>query len=454
MTPGRIAGMTEFRDRGPIRRLWPWAAALLLVLPNPGLCSDGVWSSGLEWFQPRLGGQITARGSVSDPPRDSLFAPVGTERHHDAGFDARLKGEFTLAPTVDLELHYELVGLTGETWRDGRELGRLYPGLGDAVALGPRPISDRRRLFDLTKVIDEGDDGILYHRLDRCAVTWKDQGTLVRLGRQAVTWGHGFLFNPMDLLNPFAPTDIERDYKVGDDMAFFQHPFGAGGDLQLVLAPRRHPDSGKIAADQSSLGGKYHFAVGTLETDLMAARHYEDVILGIGNVGYLGRAAWRLDVTWTIPDADTGESDYLALVANLDTSWVWLDRNWYGLLEFYYNGLGDDDYGRSIREERIAERFERGELFTLGRFYLGATLQVELHPLLNFYLTAIANLEDPSGILQPRLLWDATESLRLTLGANLYWGGPETEYGGFEIGNTGLTQRPAPSVYAWLSWYF
>ncbi|NLC70458.1 MAG: hypothetical protein GX751_03765 [Desulfuromonadaceae bacterium] len=446
--------MTPFRRLGKIFiHLALLSLSLVFLLPWSGRCDDLSKVSNPAGLSTFFGGEVKLKGSVSDPPGDSLFTPVGTSPNADAGFNARLKGEVSFADPIDLEIHYELVGLTGGTWRDGRKLARLYPWPGGEAGFGLRPISDRRRLFDLTKVIDEGEDGILYHRLDRLALTWKDRGRMLRLGRQAVTWGHGFLFNPMDLLNPFAPTDIERDYKIGDDMAFFQNPWGRGGDLQLVMVPRRHPESGKVAANQSSFAAKVHFATGTVETDLMAARHYGDSVVGWGTVGYLANAAWRLDFTWTLPDSEE-ESDYLSAVANIDTSWVWLGKNWYGLLEFHYNGLGRDDYANSLRQERIAERLDRGELFVLGRFYLGAILQVELHPLVNLYLTIISNLEDPSGILQPRLLWDVGQNLRLTVGGNFYCGGPETEYGGFETAGAGLTQRPAPSVFCWLSWYF
>ena len=54
------------------------------------------------------------------------------------------------------------------------------------------------------------------------------------IGRQAVTWGNGYVFNPMDLVNPFPPTDIERDYKIGSDMVIGLVNLGTSGDLQLV----------------------------------------------------------------------------------------------------------------------------------------------------------------------------------------------------------------------------
>ena len=75
-------------------------------------------------------------------------------------------------------------------------------------------------------------------------MTFERDWGLARIGRQAVTWGNGFLFNPMDLFNPFAPTQIDRDYKIGDDMIFTQFPLKQTGDLQLLYVPRLALSSG------------------------------------------------------------------------------------------------------------------------------------------------------------------------------------------------------------------
>ena len=69
---------------------------------------------------------------------------------------------------------------------------------------------------------------------------------------------------------------------------------------------------------------------------------------------------------------------------------------------------------------------------------MSATVQVELHPLVQFYLTTINNINDPSGILQPRAVWDMSQNLQMTLGANLYYGAPDTEFGGVAIPGTDL----------------
>ena len=107
------------------------------------------------------------------------------------------------------------------------------------------------------------------------------------------------LFNPMDLLNPFSPADIERDYKTGDDMVFAQFATNHRGEFQFLYVPRREPVSEDVEWDQSSLAGKLHFTQGTTEFDIMVAEHYKDEVIGVGSAGYLGNAAWRLDGTWT-----------------------------------------------------------------------------------------------------------------------------------------------------------
>ena len=128
---------------------------------------------------------------------------------------------------------------------------------------------------------------------------------------------------------------------------------------------------------------KLHVAAGTTEFEFMGAKHFEDYVAGVGATGYIGDAAWRLDGTWTFLDDD---DDYLSLVANMDYSWVWFKKNFYGFVEYYFNGLGEDDYQDAVLDPAIAERVARGELFALGRNYLSGHIQLELHPAVQSFL--------------------------------------------------------------------
>jgi hypothetical protein len=342
----------------------------------------------------------------------------------------------------------------GDTRAAADDLASLFGGAVPAEILPGGVLSDDRRLMNLTRVLREEDGAVSYHRIDRLALTLSPDWGNVTAGRYAVTWGNGFLFNPMDLFNPFSPTDIERDYKMGDDMLLVQVPKQAGGNFQMLYVPRRDPFFGDIAWEESSLAGKVHLFQGSMEFDLLAAKHFKDHVFGVGGSGYLGDAAWRMDFTWTRLDHDSPDPDYPSLVANLDYSWTWWEKNLYGFLEFFYSGIGNDDARESLFDPEVASRIARGELFTLGRTYLAGSLRLEVHPLVNFFFTAIANVGDSSGLLQPRFTWDVTPNVQILAGANIPWGPVGSEYGGIPIAGTPYTTRAADSVYAWVSYYF
>jgi hypothetical protein len=404
----------------------------------------------VEWS-----GRIKLQSTISWPDEDSFIKLINTDTSHDASADLRLMSKLFFGDRAYLETHYEVVVYGGETREKLEELKDLIPPLSRWRLLPGEPINDDRRLMDLTKVFSEKDSYAAYHRIDRLALTLlPDWGTL-RIGRQAITWGNGFVFNPMDLFNPFAPTDIERDYKIGDDMITIQFPVGQTGDMQFLYVPRREPIEGDVEWDsESSYAAKAHFSVGTTEFDLLGARHFEDHVVGLGSAGYLGGAAWRADATWTFLRDGHGRDGYLSFVANTDYSWTWDKRNWYGFIEFHFNGLGDDDPEDAFSDPDVIERMERGELFALGRAYLSGTVQVELHPLFNFFLTSINNLNDPSGIIQPRAIWDVAENFLITVGGNIGWGEEGTEFGGLEIPRTELLTTAPDTAFVWLNYYF
>jgi hypothetical protein len=397
------------------------------------------------------GGRLRTSGFVSWPDDDTIYQPVGTGTFYDASANLRLTNETFFTDTIFAELHYELVWAGGDSIEKQNELEELFPGLPDNLFLPGAPLNDDRRLLDLTDVISDNDDWFLVQRLDRLYLALLPNWGSIRIGRQAITWGNGLVFNPMDLFNPFPPTAIDRDYKAGDDMINAQFAASNIGDGQLLYVARRDPDTDNVELDQASLAGKLHAAIGSTEFDVMASKHFEDEVVGLGTTGYLKDAAWRVDATWTfLNDGD----DYLSLVANMDYSWVWFDKNFYGFVEYFYIGLGKDDYSKALLDPNIVERLARGELFVLGKNYFSGQIQVEIHPLVKLTMLSITNIEDPSGVLQPYLLWDIIQNLQMTAGANVYYGSNGSEYGGFKIPGTDLRTASADSMYLWVIYYF
>jgi len=404
-----------------------------------------------ENIDTHFGGRLRTTGRALRVDNDTIFAPVGTGTYWDGSFDFRLINETFFTNSVYTDIAYELFGAGGDAVRKTRELKELFPNLPANFYFGGTPLNDDRRLMDLTDTIVDKDSYFLVQRLDRLYLAWTPQWGSIKIGRQAITWGNGFVFNPFDLFNPFPPTEIDREYKVGDDMLNVQFSMPKNGDLQGLYVVRRNPDTHSVASDQSSLAGKLHVAAGTTEFDLMAASNYEDDVMGIGSRGNLADAAWRLDATWTLPEIG---DDYLSLVANMDYSWVWFDKNFYGFIEYYFNGLGEDDYPDAVQDPAIVEQLARGDLYVLGRNYLSGHIQVELHPLFKIFFTAINNVADPSGILQPYATWDITQNLQMTAGVNVSYGAKGSEFGGFTLPGTDIRTKSPDNAYLWLSYYF
>lgn len=59
----------------------------------------------------------------------------------------------------------------------------------------------------------------------------------------------------------------------------------------------------------------------------------------------------------------------------------------------------------------------RGEVPSLGQWYLGATVAWQAHPLVVVTASALVNLGDGSVLLLPHIDWSLTDNLVLVLGA-------------------------------------
>jgi hypothetical protein len=436
--------------RNKIERLVVWFV-LLCAGAAPLLPAAMADDSASQW-----GGYIRAIGSLSNPDDTSIYQFTDTGTFFDRQGEARIKFQRFVGSQWIFEAHYELVGQQGDTLKNNNRLRSLLPAETANQLTGRQGVNDDRRLMNLTHDLGDGEDYLAYHRLDRLNLTYQAPYATFRIGRQALTWGNGLLFNPMDLFNPFAPTTIQRDYKTGDDMLHVQMPVHAG-ELQLLYLPRRDPASGDIESDQSSLAGKWHFPLSGMEFDLMAARHYADLVLGAGASGYIGGAAWRADILYTRLDDDTTRTDYWQFVANLDYAWQLGSRTLYGLVEFYHNGLGrNKDYAAALADPVVSRKIDRGELYTLGENYLAGQLAIDLHPLVQARLITIVNLADPSALVQPQLSWDVATNVQLILGAEFGWGGNPSEFGGFyeSVGTARVKVAPTLNRYLWLTYYF
>jgi hypothetical protein len=412
-------------------------AAVLATVDAKAAAEDWEW-----------GGHVKYQATETRYQSDDLLAQYGDNPAGTQQLDTRLRAE-KRAGAWDFAVHYEILGVYGDTLETRRTLAAAgLPLRGGATGLP----DDDARLFDLTDEFIDRSRTAAVQRLDRLSVGYGTSKGLVRVGRQVVSWGNGLVFQPLDFVNPFSPIAIDKDYKTGDDMLFAQRLLAGQGDVQAIAVVRRDAVTHSIVSSDGSYAAKWRQRFGGLDVDLLAARHFQDNMLGIGLVHNLGGAVGRLDLA--VLDINESDTAY-SLVANLDYSWTWLGLNLYGYAEYFRNGLGAaHEAGYLVPDPALTARLARGELFTLARDYAALGLQVELHPLVNAFANLLQNLNDASRYLQLRAVYDWREDVQFMGGFNLPSGTNGSEYGGIPVATTGTCLAPGRSVYLRAAYYF
>lgn len=416
----------------------PWLTLLLCL----------VVSTTASAFDADFGGQVRFFSSTSFYGSDHIAPLYGpSDPYFDSALDLRLLSSMYLTDQLEVSAHYQAEGSAGDT-------GKLRQSL--PVAYHPffsvSDDSDDTKLFDLSSDYRSDSGRTFLHRLDRLFLKYRSDLSSLTLGRQAVSLGSGLIFNPMDLVNPFAPSDVIRDYKTGTDMAVLQFSKAWITDCTLVYVPRRN-NAGHLDIDDSSLAVKLKTYWDDKEAGLFYAAHYNDHVTGLSLSGFLGTAAWRSDLLWT-HTVSQSESGYASAVVNLDYSWVWDRKNWYGFIEFFYSGIGEQGFVQALQKPSLTSRIRRGDLYNTGTRYLGLHLRHEYHPLVNLSCAAILNLDDHSSLLQPTIKWNAAQSLDILFGADLPFGPDNSEFNGITDPFTQKTIGPAQKIYVQATYYF
>jgi hypothetical protein len=392
-----------------------------------------------------LGGHIKSLMSVVDIPDDSLLQDFSDDPARDINLDMRLNLSDN-SGAWSWRSDYQLLAQQG----DRLKLVQQHPNLG---FIDSALTDDERRVFDLSKRISDQDHRVITQRLDRLYLTHTTDKTVLKMGRQALSWGNGIIYNPVDFFNPFDPAAIDTEYKTGDDMLYAQYLQDSGNDLQAVWVGRRD-DEDNVTADVSSLALKYHFFFDSSEFDLLVAEHYDTQIIALGASVDMAEAIWRSDIMLT----DTGDEQFTSAILNWSYAWLAGGKNLTASVEYFHNGFGIDDgnYDPQALDDNpeLVARIERGELFTLAENYFAAAAIIELAPLWLLTGTVFKNLDDHSMLLQLISQHDLQQDLQLLVGTNLPSGSDGSEFGGID---SGVPDRPlavSTSVFAELAWYF
>lgn len=250
----------------------------------------------------------------------------------------------------------------------------------------------------------------------------EDERGVVRLGRQRVAWGTGKLWNPTDVLNPYDPTNVERDERRGVDALYARAGVGSLGQAELAWAPGdrwvEHAVLARVRAnwrewDGSLMGGKIPGSTASF-------------VVGGDFAGSVADGTAHGEAAWFAPESRT---PYWKAGLGYDYSFA-SDSKWTALrdaafvFEAYHAGSGATDPRRYDLAAVRAGR-EPG----VARNYFGATASKDLHTLLKLECASIVNADDGSTLAYPSLSWNAAPDLWLTAAWRRFGGDKLSEYG-------------------------
>jgi hypothetical protein len=333
-----------------------------------------------------FGGDVKGLFDVAFP-YEHLFMPEDPLGRAAVDFRLKLDGRYRF---FSWSFHHQATALI-------RTPGYGSLGIGSTATAPPSPI-------DMSWSALDTDGFALQGRVDRLVVRFHAPHLDVAIGRQPISFGTGFFFTPMDLVAVYAPSVVDREYKPGVDATRLDFWIGNTGHITVVAAL-----TGDFDLDGLLIAAHGGFTVGLFDLGFFAAKVHDDAVFGFDTSGSLGPVGVHSDFTVTVPKEDD------VFIRAMIGANILLPENFTISGELYGQSVGAlhaDDYMDVAR----LDRFERGELWTMGHFYGALALNKEVTPLIYVNLSAIVNFLDPSMLLGPGFTWSIANNVTLAAG--------------------------------------
>ena len=308
-------------------------------------------------------------------------------------------------------------------------------------------------LFNLTSKSDVGANGRLTTNLDRAWVSFTTDQTVLKMGRQAITWGQGTVFHPGDIVAPFSPSAIDTSFKPGVDMIYGQYLFDSGADIQAIYVPRPETTGGDVSRDASTLALRGSASLGMIDAALTLAEDRGDQVAALGLSVSLGGLGWKAEVVdWALASG-TADPSWLVSVMNFGSLGDW---NTTYFAEYYHNGFGTAAAtALDALPAPLLKRMSTGQVFYAGSDFLALGGSIGVSPDIGFTPSAIISLEDRSAMVGLAANVTIGDNANLSFSMFKPIGADGTEFGGRETSSgSGIYVGASPSISFMATQYF
>ena len=368
-----------------MQRLFTWSLFISLLFSAPSLRAIDLYEPGLTGLD--ASGDAKTFFFASYPYDSDVMA---TDPSAQGAVDFRLKLRGSIGEYLRFDLHNDL---------------SLSSINSSPLALGGSATADNDvpQIFDLNWSLGKGASYSGSLRVDRALIRLRLPAMDLTLGRQPISFGSTFFFNPMDLIASFSPTVVDREYKPGIDALRSDSYFGSSGQLSLVAAY-----GGAWNIDASILAARLSGSLDEIGLGLLAAQVHSDRVIGFDLSG--GLYGVSLNGEFTVTQPRNGEP-FTRAVVGANTTYAGLSI----MGELYVQTVGADNIDDYLRVAS-SERFARAELWAMAQHYAALSLSLPLIPIVTLSSFAMLNLDDGSALLSPSLQWSVADEVDLLAG--------------------------------------
>jgi hypothetical protein len=149
--------------------------------------------------------------------------------------------------------------------------------------------------FNISKVLIQGESGLLHSTSDRLFVEYKAEKWQIRAGRQRINWGINLVSNPNDLFNTYSFFDFDYEERPGTDAIRFQYFTGTLSRFEFAYAPGRTKEESVAAAlyALNSKGFDYQIISGIFQNRFALGSGFAG---SINNTGIKGEISFFTDL--------------------------------------------------------------------------------------------------------------------------------------------------------------
>ncbi len=272
--------------------------------------------------------------------------------------------------------------------------------------------------------------------LDNVYVSYYSKHLNVRVGKQQLSWGTGYVWNPTNVFHKKNILDPTYE-QTGVNAVKIEVPFKGDGMLTGVINVSDKFDNSNLAfkVEKNLIGFdlslsyvyyEYSMTNFYLFTETKEKRQQigADFSGSIGGIGIYGEAAYRMKTE------KAGADNYGNYVFGLN---YFFQNGMYFMGEYYYNEKGKEDYNDYNINDWMLYAGPYGE--NLAQHYTFSGLRIPIGNYLNFSAFLLYNISDNSGMVYPWLDYSLGDNTELMGTVYIPFGeSVNTEFAGYGLG--------------------